>query len=77
MPTDTSCFTLPLLAKRWRTRVSTVRRLVRAGRVAVFAVPGSRGLRVSPQEVSRFEAALAQPVNPAKRTRRSAQEVWY
>jgi hypothetical protein len=67
------CFTPCSLAKRWRCRPALIRRYLRLGKLSGFQLPGGRGLRISPEEVQRFEAGSA-VATPKPMRRRQRQE---
>jgi excisionase family DNA binding protein len=69
-PLSPRCLTIPELAVRWRCRISTIRRMVRDGRVAAIQLPGG-GIRISPAAICQAEEGTL-AVRPRTRARREA-----
>jgi hypothetical protein len=67
----TTCFTPVSLGKRWRCRPSKVRAFIASGLLKAFTLGDGRGtVRISPEEVERFEKARAVVPVKTKKVRR-------
>ena len=77
MTSGASCFTPVSLARRWRCRPSKVRDYLKRGLLIGFLLSDGRGtVRITPEEVERFEQGRPAAQTKPKRKRPQRPAGW-